>query len=165
VDDFLVTCTDRALYASVFAAVSSTFKITDYDGAPVSKFCGVRIHQRVDGAYVLDQEVYIDELLERLGLSSVPDQLSPEATGTKAHPLPPGLSLARPSRQRKQPLRLLSPIGRRWALYGGSRAARARIYFVHVNLQQVAVHVSCPAPKHWRAVRRIYAYLKRPPRP
>jgi hypothetical protein len=68
--------------------MAAKFKITDYGGGPVSKFCGVRISQRLDGSFALDQQVYIEELLERLDFTSLPDHLSPEATGTKArlHP-------------------------------------------------------------------------------
>jgi hypothetical protein len=50
------------------------------------------------------------------------------------------------------------------ALCGGfrvdcSRSLHARRHFS--CLSEVDCHVSAPAPEHWRAVRRIYAYLKR----
>jgi hypothetical protein len=156
VDDFLVTHNARSLYDTIFAAISNVFKITDYGGGPATKFCGVRINQRAcDGAYLLDQQLYIEELLDRLDLSSCREELSPEATGTKARLKPHvgSLSSADATFMAEVPYR--EAVGALWWL------ARCTRFDIFRAVQQVAQFVSAPAPEHWRAVRRIYGYLKR----
>ena len=94
VDDFLITHNDKMLYDAVFNDMRANFQITDYNGAPASKFCGVRINRRSsDGAYLLDQSLYITELLERLDMLTCRMEASPEATGTKARLQPQTLPL------------------------------------------------------------------------
>jgi hypothetical protein len=158
VDDFLVTYTDRSLYDAVFAGISTAFKITDYGGGPASKFCGIRINQRAsDGAYLLDQELYVDELLERLDMQTCRDELYPEATGTKARllrlPQADPLSPADAAYMEDVPYR--EAVGALWWI------ARCTRFDVFRAVQQVSQFVDHPTPTHWRAVRRIFGYLKR----
>ena len=154
VDDICVTFRGRGLYDEVFAAMRAQFDITDYGGGELDRFLGVGVSRGEDGSYLLSQEAYIDEVLERLGLSGCASAASPEAPGTRAKLEPVGqLSPAEVGFMRDVPYK--AAVG---ALFYLSRATRFDI--VHA-VGQVARFMAHPGPQHWTAVLRIYRYLKR----
>jgi hypothetical protein len=69
VDDLAVVFNDRKLYDKVFAAMQAKFKITDYGGAPISRFVGICVDRTDEGYYRLHQKPYIEEILQRLDMA------------------------------------------------------------------------------------------------
>ena len=67
VDDLAVFFNDRKLYDKVFAAMQAKFKITDYGGAPISRFVGVCVDRTDEGYYRLHQKPYIRGDLATIG--------------------------------------------------------------------------------------------------
>jgi hypothetical protein len=155
VDDLAVTHNSPALYAAFLAHLQSTLKISDYFGAELSMFTGIAVSRKQDGSIGLSQTAYIHELLSRLGLTAVSPAMSPELTGSKAklRPLLVPLSAAEAMFMSEVPYR--QAVGALWYL---ARATRPDIFRA---VQEVANHVSSPGPVHWRAVVRIFRYLKR----
>jgi hypothetical protein len=153
VDDFAVTFNDKAMYTEVFGAMQAVFKITA--DSPISHFLGVRVTRRGDGAYLLDQQAYIDELLERLGMEGCALFDSPEATGSKArlHPLEAPNSPADAEFMAEVPYR--AAVGALWWV------ARCTRYDIFRAVQQLARFVSDPGPEHWAAARRTLGYLRK----
>jgi hypothetical protein len=155
VDDMASTLTSSKLYREFFAHLSSTMRITDYNEAPISKFCGIAVTEHKDGSVGLSQSSYIHEVLARLGLSDCADALSPEATGAKAklRPLEAPLSPNEAEFMSEVPYR--EAVGALWYVARGTRMDVFRA------VQEVAAHADKPGPAHWRALLRIFRYLKR----
>ena len=128
------------------------FKITDYDGAPIRRFLGVCVERTVEGHYRLHQRPYILELLERLDLQSVKHAASPERVGSKAK-LREVDNLSPADREFMASVPYREAVG---ALFYLSRATRPDI--AHASVE-VARFMDRPAPVHWAAVVRIYAYI------
>ena len=74
VDDAAVFSNSRELYDDVFKGMLRIFKIRD---DPLEHFLGVVVSRAPDGAFLLSQKPYIEELLVRLGLEDSPTALSP----------------------------------------------------------------------------------------
>jgi len=155
VDDMAVTHTSVKLYREFFAYLKQTMRITDYEEAPISKFCGIAVVQHPDGSVGLSQTAYIREVLSRLGLSDCAPALSPEATGAQAklRPLTEPLSAAATAFMRDVPYR--EAVGALWYVARGTRMDIFRA------VQEVAAYADKPGPVHWRALLRILRYLKR----
>ena len=155
VDDMAATHNSSDLYKEYFAHLSATMRITDYDEAPISRFCGIAVQQRTDGSIGLSQTSYIHEVLARLGLSDCAEALSPEATGSKSklRPLTEPLSPSEAAFMSEVPYR--EAVGALWYVARGTRMDIFRA------VQEVAAHAENPGPIHWRALLRIFRYLKR----
>ena len=152
VDDVGVVSNCRALYDSTFATLKKVFAFRQ---EPLEHFLGVVIKRRGDGAFCLSQWPYIKELLVKLGLESAPMQESP-ALGGSAGKLNRDMSPSTPHEQAlmdRVPFK--TAVG---ALFWISRATRPDI--AHA-VSSVAKYSSDPGLLHWKAVSRIFGYLKR----
>ena len=67
VDDFAVFHNDSKLCESVFSKLNSNFKLKR---GPLNFFLGMRVCHYDDGSYSLDQEKYIDAILDRFNMSN-----------------------------------------------------------------------------------------------
>ena len=152
VDDFAVTFNDEALYNEVFGAVR---RDVDMNESPMDNFLGIGVVQLPEGGYGLHQEGYIEQTLERMGMSACQLQQSPEAPGSKAKltPLTGPLDAEEAAFMRSVPY--TAAVG---ALHYLARATRFEISHA---VSQVARFMANPGPDHWRAVQRIYGYLRR----
>ena len=154
VDDFAVTSDCDDLYDDVFSDMKAIFKITDYDGLEMSHYLGIAV-ERVNGDIHLSQEAYVDELLDRIGMTHCAGAATPEVPGTKAklrtreHPM----SEAETALMEAVPYKAAVS-----ALFYIARATRPEIVRA---VGQVARFMENPAPEHWEAVERIYRYVKR----
>ena len=155
VDDLAVTHNSASLYADFYAHLRVSLRISDYDGAALSLFTGIAVSHKPDGGMGLSQSAYIRELLSRLGLERVPPAMSPELTGSKAklRPLTEPLTPAEAAFMSDVPYR--QSVAALWYIARGTRPDIFRA------VQEVANHVANPGPVHWRAVVRIFRYLKR----
>ena len=153
VDDLAVVFNDRTLYDKVFAAMQAKFKITDYGGAPISRFVGVCVDRTEEGYYRLHQKPYIEEILQRLGTTEAKHARSPERPGTAAKLQSRRLTPEEAEYMQTVPFR--EAVG---ALFYLCRSTRFDI--AHA-VSEVARFMGNPAPEHWGAVLRIYAYLAR----
>ncbi len=88
VDDFAVAFNDRSLYNRIFKKMQSKFKITDYGGGPITRFVGICVEKTPEGHYRLHQRQYIEQVLDRLGLTDIKHASSPERAGTEARLAP-----------------------------------------------------------------------------
>ncbi len=68
----------RSTLNDVFKGMLRIFKIRD---DPLEHFLGVVVSRAPDGAFLLSQKPYIEELLVRLGLEDSPTALSPSRGG------------------------------------------------------------------------------------
>ena len=152
VDDFAVTFTSEALYARVVAGMVDRFKITDYGGRPITKFLGVCVERDDLGHIRLHQGPYIDELLDRLGLTNALPASSPLRPGSKER-----LRAVPMSPAEKE---FMSTVPYREAVGALFYLARCTRFDISHAASQVAVFMENPAPVHWDAVCRIYRYLK-----
>jgi hypothetical protein len=152
VDDFAVTSNSKELYKHVFGALQSEFRIND-EGA-LDLFLGLSVTRDEAGVYSLDQGAYIAEVLERLGLDSVSPVASPSLGGSagKLRPRVGGLTPPEAEFMRLCPYR--EAVG---ALLWLTRGTRPDLAYA---VQQVARFMSAPAPEHWRAIVRIFKYLR-----
>ena len=155
VDDLAVTHNSSALYDDFYAHLRLTLRISDYGGSELSMFTGIAVSRKDDGSIGLSQSAYIRELLSRLRLDHVPPAMSPELTGSKAklRPLQGPLSLPEAAFVSEVPYR--QAVGALWYIARGTRPDIFRA------VQEVANHVANPGAIHWRAVVRVFRYLKR----
>ena len=152
VDDFAVTFTSQSLYDRVFSGMVDRFKLTDYEGEPLSKFLGICMERDDAGRIRLHQGPYIDELLDRLGMAEAQPARSPERPGSKNRLRPTEMTAAERDFMATVPYK--EAVG---ALFYLARCTRFDI--AHAT-SQVAAFMADPAPVHWDAVCRIYRYLK-----
>ena len=138
VDDFAVTFTSEALYARVFAGMVDRFKITDYGGRPITKFLGVCVERDDLGHIRLHQGPYIDELLDRLGLTNALPASSPLRPGSKERLRAVPMSPAEKEFMSTVPYR--EAVGALFCL------ARCTRFDISHAASQVAVFMENPAP-------------------
>ena len=153
VDDFCVQSNDPIMYAALFAHMRKWLRVND-DGL-LSLYLGVSVSRRADFTYDLSQTAYIDTLIDRLGLSWHDGAASPMKGGVsgKLTPLDRDLTVAEQRFMDSVPYR--EAVG---GLFYLSRCTRSDISYA---ANQVARFMANPAPFHWQAVLRIYAFLKR----
>ena len=155
VDDFAVTYNDDGLYDAVFAVMSADFEITDYDRGPIGHYVGIKVERLEDGAYHLSQQAYIEEVLDRLGLTDCAHQLSPEATGSGAKLRPIGRVLSPSEKEFMAAVPYRAAVGALWYVARGTR------FDIFRAVQQLARYVASPGPEHWTALLRVCGYLAR----
>ena len=154
-DDFAVTQNSDSLYDHIFGRMQEVFKITDYDRAPISHYCGLGVHRAADGSYELSQEGYIREVLDRLGMHDCKPAESPERTGPKAKLRPLSRELTAPEQAFMAQVPYREAVGAIWYI------ARATRFDIFRATQEVARFVSNPGPEHWTAVERLLRYLSK----
>ena len=155
VDDFACTFNDRSLYNRIFKEMQSRFKITDYGGGPITRFVGICVEKTSAGYYRLHQKQYIEQVLDRLGITDIKHALSPERAGTEARLTPYEGELSGAERDFMEAVPYKEAVG---ALFYLARSTRFDI--AHA-CGQVARFMDRPCARHWRAVLRIYGYLAR----
>jgi hypothetical protein len=152
VDDAAVFSNSRELYDDVFKGMLRIFKIRD---DPLEHFLGVVVSRAPDGAFLLSQKPYIEELLVRLGLEDSPTALSP-SRGGKAGRLTKEMS---PRNQAERNTMASVPYAQ--AVGALHWLVRATCPLIAHAVAEVARFVSDPGHLHWQAVVRIFCYLKR----
>ena len=152
VDDFAVTFTSESLYHRIFSGMVARFKLTDYDGEPLSRFLGICMERDATGRIRLHQGPYIDELLDRLGMTSVTPARSPERPGSKTK--------LQPTEMTPEEREFMSTVPYKEAVGALFYLARCTRFDIAHATSQVAAFMADPAPVHWDAVCRIYRYLK-----
>ena len=152
VDDESCSFNDETLYNEFLKHLQRDLDISD---EPLTHYLGLGVRRDATGVVHLSQTGYIDEVLQRFGLSSATDAWSPEATGTKAKlvPISDPLTAAESAFMAKVPY--AEAVG---ALHYVTRATRPDI--AHA-VGQVARFVANPSPTHWLALVRVWRYLKR----
>lgn len=80
VDDIILTASSDDLRKSIISRLSSEFAIKDL--GPLSYFLGIAV-TRHDGGLFLSQKKYVDEILERAGMSSCKSRPTPVDTKLK----------------------------------------------------------------------------------
>jgi hypothetical protein len=153
IDDLCVTHNSRSLYAHIFGRMKAVFRITDYDQAPITFYCGIGVHRAPDGSYELSQQGYIREILERFGMTGCKPAASPERTGpgAKLRPLDRPLTPEEAAFMKQVPYR--ECVGAIWYV------ARATRFDIFRATQEVARFVANPGPAHWAALERLLRYL------
>jgi len=152
VDDAAVFSNSRELYDDVFKGMLRIFKIRD---DPLEHVLGVVVSRAPDGAFLLSQKPYIEELLVRLGLEDSPTALSP-SRGGKAGRLTKEMS---PRNQAERDAMASVPYAQ--AVGALHWLVRATCPLIAHAVAEVARFVSDPGHLHWQAVVRIFCYLKR----
>jgi hypothetical protein len=155
VDDFCVTHNSPPLYNLIFNRMKTNFRITDYDRAPITFFCGIGVHRAPDSSVEISQEGYIRELLARFNMTGCKPADSPERTGAhaKLRALRRELTTAEATFMQSVPYR--EAVGALWYI------ARATRFDIFRATQELAHHVANPAPEHWTAVERLFQYLQK----
>jgi hypothetical protein len=153
VDDFAISYNCRALYDSVFTAMSAQFKMTDFGGGELERFLGIEIDQDTDGHIKLNQGPYLDELFVRLNITNKAN--SPMAAGSSKRLKPYDEPLTANEIARVDAYDYRGGVA---ALFYVARATRPDITYA---VSQVARFMHRPGPKHVDALNRIYAYLRR----
>jgi len=106
-------------------------------------------------AVLLSQEPYIKELLSRLDLQHIKEETSPAIAGTQ-HKLTKAMEAS--SVETKA---IMASVPYREAVGALHWLCRATCPGIAHAVSTVAKFMQNPGPKHWKAVKRIYAYLKR----
>jgi hypothetical protein len=152
VDDIAVVSNSQELYDKVFAELVKHFA---FRAEPLEHFLGFVIDRRADGSFTLSQWPYIKELITKLGFDSLPTAESPEAPGAsnKLRKSMCPTTAAETEAMADVPYRTATG-----ALFWIARSSRPDIYHA---VSMVAKFSSNPGVLHWKAVARIFAYLKR----
>ena len=117
----------------------------------------LQVRRRVRGAhgrhYRLHQRPYIEEILQRLNVEGAKHARSPERPGTAAKLRSRALLPEEQDYMQSVPYR--EAVGALFYLCRGTR------FDIAHAVSEVAKFMGNPAPEHWDAVLRIYAYLAR----
>lgn len=151
VDDFLLFTNDQEMKKMLKTFLNNRFKMKDLGEA---KFClGLRItRDRSKGKLWLDQQHYVQEVLERFNLANCNPVSTPaDASGRLDKTMCPSDPM---EIQEMQSVPYKEAVG---SLTYIAQATRPDIAFA-VNM--VSKFCSNPGRKHWEAVKRIIRYLK-----
>ena len=148
VDDGLCATNSSDLYQKFLADLSKRYKLSDQ--GKMKNYVGVRVQQnRTEGNITLDQEKYIDMMLERFSMDEANDAPTPYEAGTK---LSKSQSPATPDKETVKAYQQL--VG---ALMWAATITRPDIAF---GVNMCARFMANPGPAHVAAAKRILKYLK-----
>lgn len=146
VDDFLIFYRGNEELETLKAFLNSNFKMKDL--GPAQSCLGIRIHQKKD-SIEMDQSAYIKEILARFGMSECKPVGTPSDTSIK---LSTNMTNENNGLVGKVPYQ--EAVGSLLHLTQGTRPDLA--YAVNDVSRFNANH----SDEHWRAVKRIFRYLK-----
>lgn len=151
VDDLLVVTSNSNLQDEVKASLSALFNIQDFGEA--RSFLGINIRRdRAAGTISLDQEFYIKQKLDELGLESCREYSTPMSTSDMTWSAAEGEENQLDSVRHTTYQNAVGSL-----LYLMTQTRPDICYAVGV----VSRFMSKPCERHWTLVKRIFGYLKR----
>jgi histone deacetylase 1/2 len=146
VDDMVLSASSIALLHDVIAKLRSVFAIKDM--GPLQYFLGIDVKRTSEGFY-LSQGKYVEELLDRAGMTdckaaATPADTKPKASADDGKPLPDG-AFYRSMAGTLQYLTLTRPD-------------------IAFAVQQVCLHMHAPRDVHLAMLKRVLRYIKGNPR-
>ena len=148
VDDVLITGPNRADIQRVKDALNGKFHMTDL--GPIAFYLGMTVvRDRANRTIRLGQAAYVERVLRDNGMWDAKSISTPMETSVKLVPAEDGFQATPNHRTRYQ-----SAVGSLMYAMLGTRPDLA--FAVSV----VSRYAHNPTPKHWGAVKRIFAYLK-----
>lgn len=145
VDDGLVFGARRADMQAFIEHLKVHFQVNEVNS---SCFVGVEINRHPDGSIFINQAGYIDRMLERYGMSDCKGAASPMAANH---------ALNRPEVLDQPPLDIPEYAAAVGSLLWCAISTRPDIAYA---LSVLSKHTRSPREAHWKAVKRVFRYLK-----
>jgi hypothetical protein len=142
VDDMILSASSSALLQRVVAKLKTAFAIKDM--GPLKYFLGIEVHRSSTGFFV-SQAKYVDDVLDRAGMSNCKAASTPAETKSKVSSSD-GKLLHNPSWYRSMP--------------GALQYLTLTRPDIAYSVQQICLHMHAPRDAHATLLKRIMHYVK-----